>query len=207
MIEKYNHWCYENNIRKRKEEEFFSDKLFKFPYLIEAPPCVQNSLLRGMQRHDKRRQATICPRSSDPFYVVTYYIKWVTTSGTHSIPPESVWESIYSFAFINTRFLLHVSNLAKAVALSNKVGQGFLLCEGGPSYYCTYSYLWIFYTLTLFIFYHNFFIWLFIIQTMQYAVNLLNSLRDNYKYSIWEYIFFCGKFRSTIVPFCMFGVQ
>ena len=27
---------------KRDEEEFFSDKLFKFPYLIEAPPCVQN---------------------------------------------------------------------------------------------------------------------------------------------------------------------
>ena len=23
---------------------------------------------------------TVCPRSSDPLYVVTYYIKWVTTS-------------------------------------------------------------------------------------------------------------------------------
>ena len=28
---------------------------------------------------------TVCPRSSDQFYVVTYYIKWVTTSWTHSI--------------------------------------------------------------------------------------------------------------------------
>ena len=27
---------------------------------------------------------TVCPRSSDPFYVVTYYIEWVTTSWTHS---------------------------------------------------------------------------------------------------------------------------
>ena len=27
----------------------------------------------------------ICPRSSDPFYIVTYYITWVTTSSTHSI--------------------------------------------------------------------------------------------------------------------------
>ena len=27
---------------------------------------------------------TVCPRSSDPFYIVTYYIKWVTTSWTHS---------------------------------------------------------------------------------------------------------------------------
>ena len=25
---------------------------------------------------------TICPRSSDPFYIVTYYIKYVTTSWT-----------------------------------------------------------------------------------------------------------------------------
>ena len=24
--------------------------------------------------------ATVCPRSSDTFYVVTYYVKWVTTS-------------------------------------------------------------------------------------------------------------------------------
>ena len=27
---------------------------------------------------------TVCPRSSDPFYIVTYYIKWVTTSWTYS---------------------------------------------------------------------------------------------------------------------------
>ena len=28
---------------------------------------------------------TVCPRSSDPFYIVSYYIKWVTTSWTYSI--------------------------------------------------------------------------------------------------------------------------
>ena len=28
---------------------------------------------------------TVCPRSSDPFYFVTYYIKWVITSWTYSI--------------------------------------------------------------------------------------------------------------------------
>ena len=27
---------------------------------------------------------TVCPGSSDPFYIVTYYIKWVTTSWPHS---------------------------------------------------------------------------------------------------------------------------
>ena len=28
--------------------------------------------------------STICPGSSDPFYIVNYCIKWVTTSWTHS---------------------------------------------------------------------------------------------------------------------------
>ena len=27
---------------------------------------------------------TVCPRSSDPFYIETYYINWVTTSWTYS---------------------------------------------------------------------------------------------------------------------------
>ena len=28
---------------------------------------------------------TVCPRSSDPYYIVSYYTKWVTTSWTYSI--------------------------------------------------------------------------------------------------------------------------
>ena len=28
---------------------------------------------------------TVCPRSSDPFYIVSYNIKWVTTSWTFSM--------------------------------------------------------------------------------------------------------------------------
>ena len=31
---------------------------------------------------------TVCPRSSDPFYIVSYYINWVTTSWTHSTSIE-----------------------------------------------------------------------------------------------------------------------
>ena len=27
----------------------------------------------------------VCPRSSDPFYIESYYIKWVTTSWTYYI--------------------------------------------------------------------------------------------------------------------------
>ena len=33
-------------------------------------------------------QGTICPISNDPFYLVTYYIKWVTTSWTEGIVLE-----------------------------------------------------------------------------------------------------------------------
>ena len=36
------------------------------------------------------KNATMCPRSSDPFYIVSYYIKWVTTAWTHSSLPTSV---------------------------------------------------------------------------------------------------------------------
>ena len=37
--------------------------------------------------HNIRRlilRDTVCPGSSDPFYIVSCYIKWVTTSWTHS---------------------------------------------------------------------------------------------------------------------------
>ena len=37
------------------------------------------------QKVINKKKYTICPRSSDPFYKVTYYIKWVTTSWTYSI--------------------------------------------------------------------------------------------------------------------------
>ena len=30
-------------------------------------------------------RTTVCPRSCDPFYIVTYHIKWVTTSWTDGI--------------------------------------------------------------------------------------------------------------------------
>ena len=34
---------------------------------------------------DQTPQRTVCPRSGDPSYIVTYYIKWVTTSWTDGI--------------------------------------------------------------------------------------------------------------------------
>jgi len=32
---------------------------------------------------ESKNQVTVCPRSSDPFDIVSYYIKWVTTSWTY----------------------------------------------------------------------------------------------------------------------------
>ena len=34
--------------------------------------------------------STVCPGSSDLFYIVSYYIKWVTTSWTHSVMKENL---------------------------------------------------------------------------------------------------------------------
>ena len=36
-----------------------------------------------MELHDASQENTVFPRSSDPFYLVRYYIKWVTTSWTY----------------------------------------------------------------------------------------------------------------------------
>ena len=47
-------------------------------------------------------QRTICPRSSDPFYKVNYYIKCVNTSWTHSIMIFKKWIQI-SRAFQQVR--------------------------------------------------------------------------------------------------------
>ena len=49
--------------------------------------------------------STICPGSSDPFYIVSYYIKWVTTSWTYSID-ESVEKRALNPQLVNTRWLI-----------------------------------------------------------------------------------------------------
>ena len=40
--------------------------------------------MKHLRKHKSILKSTICPRSRDPFYIVTYYIKWVTTSWTIS---------------------------------------------------------------------------------------------------------------------------
>ena len=38
----------------------------------------------------KMRAHIACPRSSDPFHIVSYYIKWDITSWTNSVGSDSV---------------------------------------------------------------------------------------------------------------------
>ena len=49
------------------------------------------------------KKYTVCPRSSDPFYEVTYYLKWVTiswTDGIHYIPYTYIIESYDEHIYI-----------------------------------------------------------------------------------------------------------
>ena len=51
---------------------------------------------------------TVCPRSSDQFYIVTYYLKWVNTSWTHSMSKKYFLDIKYDNQFINvTHFVFN----------------------------------------------------------------------------------------------------
>ena len=63
----------------------------KFSPLPTPLICYRNTLsfrtsvpFGIIQRYWCGFSGTVCPGSSDPFYIVTYYIKWVTTSWTYS---------------------------------------------------------------------------------------------------------------------------
>ena len=57
-------------------KDFFQAKL-----LYSFCPCTQNITYSGKWLMAPNH--SVCPRSDAPFYIVTYYIKWVTTSRTH----------------------------------------------------------------------------------------------------------------------------
>ena len=67
----------------------------------ENPVCFSLQRLKsGVQDHLKCSRFetyTVCPRSSDPFYIVCYYINWVTASWTHSI---CIAFSLHCFYFL-----------------------------------------------------------------------------------------------------------
>ena len=62
---------------------------------------------------------TICPRSSDPYYILSYYIRWVNTSWTYSNP--------------NKLRRLHHIILIWATYITRKLNQG-----NGYTLFCTF---------------------------------------------------------------------
>ena len=52
-----------------------------------------------------KQSLTVCPSSSDPFYILSYYINWVTTSWTYSIFKKILFQiSLKVFKFYFTLF-------------------------------------------------------------------------------------------------------
>ena len=49
-------------------------------------------------------EGTLCTGSRDPFYIVSYYINWVTTSWTHSTVPRA-YEHSFDRAIKHQRYL------------------------------------------------------------------------------------------------------
>ena len=46
------------------------------------PSRIRSEYTFMERRSDSSSSSTVSPRSSDPFYIVTYYMNWVTTSWT-----------------------------------------------------------------------------------------------------------------------------
>ena len=91
--------------------------------------------------------STICQRSSDPFYVVTYNIKWVTTSRPHS---SQYWPLKKRLIKYSSFFLLHD---IKSCLLMQWCGfrsgdfltAGFVTFPPDPDHTCNYG--WILYSI------------------------------------------------------------
>ena len=67
--------AYGNRLRSMHCREFPYFKLCRHAYLVRTNQC------------------TVCPRSRDSFYIVTYYIKWVTTSWTDGM--YGLWSRLF----------------------------------------------------------------------------------------------------------------
>ena len=50
----------------------------------------------------RSRITTVCPRGLDPFYTVTYYMKWVNTTWTHSSNAQKNFMTIFFTFYVAT---------------------------------------------------------------------------------------------------------
>ena len=83
---------------------------FLFSFFLSTYPYICLYQLLVLLEESKNTESTVCPGSSDPFYIVSYYIKWVTTFRTHSISnPNSEKEGVFSQEFDTPSFDISLS--------------------------------------------------------------------------------------------------
>ena len=68
-------------LTMRQESIFHARKVKQAKTITKQKEGIGRATSEGSMRI----WPTVCPRSSDPFYIVIYYRKWVTTSWTYSI--------------------------------------------------------------------------------------------------------------------------
>ena len=71
-------------------------------YKIYKETFFGNYYNKLMHFHISFFKYAVCPRSSDPYYIVIYNIKWVTTFWTYSIslsPVRGVQTEVYQYVF------------------------------------------------------------------------------------------------------------
>ena len=70
-------------------------------------------------RYGRYGQSTVCPRSSDLSNIVTYYIKWVTTSWKYNI-----WKIYLMFTLNRNRFRANLSSINTVTLISRPSSLG-----------------------------------------------------------------------------------
>ena len=84
----------------------------------------------------------MCPWRSDPFYIVTYYIKWVTTSWTYSNTPITSYTSLLvsgkhliDWKPHTRQFIISFLRLRSIVAhsVSTRTGRRTTACAGSAA--------------------------------------------------------------------------
>ena len=82
---------------------------------------------------------TICPRSSDPNYIVTYFLKWVTTTWTNS-----TYSSFYSSPAACQNI-----NMVTQQANSTRKKQYLSYLKSSMLYFASFVYVWCAFSLSL----------------------------------------------------------
>ena len=115
-----------------------------YPCIMDVKNSVQNKVifqgaavhLQGVQHcHPAQTQGTACPRSLDPNYLVTYYIKWVKTSRTDTLPSRHTCDSDPHFELwirilgLHNHFIGEVQNAKFNIQKCASI-QCFQFCSG-----------------------------------------------------------------------------